>query len=139
MITLGKEIQDLLLGKPVSFDLSLVALETLSLFHQRVLRAESRVPRGRVTTYGCLATHLGLPGAARAVGWALSHNPFPLIIPCHRTIKSTGDLGGFGGEFPSQGDLRGLKQVLLTREGIPVPSTGRLPLSTLKRYLYDRY
>lgn len=53
------------------------------------------MPRGRVTTYGELASILGMPTAARAVGNALNKNKHLKIIPCHRVVKSTGELGGF--------------------------------------------
>ena len=114
---LGGEIQEFLKGTSVSFNLTRVALHGCTPFQQRVLRAEFMVPRGWVTTYGRLAAHLGLPHSARAVGWALSHNPFPLVIPCHRTIRSTGDIGGFGGEFRGGETGRFLKQALLSLEG----------------------
>ena len=79
-------------------------------FQQRVLLAEAAVPRGYVTTYGRLAAHLGAPQAARAVGAALAHNPFPLLIPCHRALRGDLSLGGF------QGGLA-MKAALLTMEG----------------------
>jgi methylated-DNA-[protein]-cysteine S-methyltransferase len=106
-------------GEDVAFDLSLLALERCSPFQRAVLLAESTLPRGRVTTYGRLAARLGLPSAARAVGGALSRNPFPLIIPCHRTIRADGALGGFGGGLE-------LKRALLRLEGVAVSADGRV-------------
>jgi len=55
--------------------------------------------------------HIGTPNGARAVGNALANNPFPLVIPCHRVIKSDGGLGGFGGGLQ-------MKKYLLENEGI---------------------
>jgi methylated-DNA-[protein]-cysteine S-methyltransferase len=64
-------------------------------FGGQVLRACRKVPFGRTKTYGELAARIGRPGAARAVGSALARNPIPLLIPCHRIIRSDGNLGGF--------------------------------------------
>lgn len=72
---------------------------------------EHRIPRGRVSTYGRIAMKLTHPGAARAVGTALAKNPFPLIIPCHRAVKSDGKLGGYAGGLD-------MKKRLLEMEGI---------------------
>jgi O-6-methylguanine DNA methyltransferase len=82
-------------GKKVS--LSRVPLDWRSLtpFQQKVLRAAARIPYGSVDTYGGLARKIGSPRSARAVGNALAHNPFPLLIPCHRIIKGDGSIGGF--------------------------------------------
>ncbi len=90
---LADQIQSYLKGEAVHFRLSLVDLGECSEFQKRVLLAEYEVPRGWVSTYGRIARNLGAPNAARAVGTALARNPFPIIIPCHRTIRSNGDLG----------------------------------------------
>lgn len=109
-------------GRAVSFSLSLLDLDSCPPFQQRVLRAEAQVPRGRVTTYGRLAERIGVPRAARAVGHALALNPFPLIIPCHRAVRSDGGLGGF------QGGLS-MKRRLLELEGIAFSPSGKALLS----------
>jgi len=75
-----------------------------------------------VNTYGEIAKKIGHPGAARAVGTALAKNPLPLIVPCHRVIRSKGELGGF-----SAGDTN-LKRRLLGKEGIIFDSRGRVIL-----------
>lgn len=108
-----------LAGEAVDFDLGIVALEQCSVFQARVLRAEYRIPRGWVSTYGGIARHLGVPRGARAVGGALARNPFPIIIPCHRAVRSDGRLGGF------QGGLE-MKRALLAFEGIEVSPAGRV-------------
>lgn len=128
---LGKSLQRFLKGDAVTFDLNYLALDELSLFHQRVLHAEYQVPRGWVTTYGRLAGYLGVPKGARAVGWALAHNPFPLVIPCHRTIRSSGDIGGFGGEFRGQGGGRQMKRALLLMEGVQCSPQGKVHTSNI--------
>jgi methylated-DNA-[protein]-cysteine S-methyltransferase len=81
--------------------------------------AEHRIPRGWVSTYGRIAKSLAVPRGARAVGSALSHNPFPIIIPCHRALRSNGELGGF------QGGLA-MKRALLELEGVQFSPTGRV-------------
>jgi methylated-DNA-[protein]-cysteine S-methyltransferase len=116
---LGGQIQRFLRGEAVRFDLEVVALDRCSAFQRRVLSAEHEIPRGWVSTYGRIARHLGVPGGARAVGRALAHNPFPLIVPCHRAIQSDGGLGGF------QGGLE-MKRALLKLEGVKVSPTGKV-------------
>lgn len=112
-------IRAFLEGEDVRFPLDAVRMDLLSAFQQRVLRAEHEIPRGSVSTYGRIAARLGMPGGARAVGTALAANPFPLIIPCHRAIRSDGALGGF------QGGL-GMKAALLRMEGVLVTEQGRV-------------
>jgi len=116
---LGRRMQAFLEGEPVVFALDAVALGSCSTFQQRVLVAEHGIPRGWVSTYGLIAAHLGFQGASRAVGSALAHNPFPLIIPCHRAIRSGGDLGGY------QGGLD-MKRRLLKMEGTIVSEAGKV-------------
>ncbi len=106
-------------GQQVDFPVSLIDLGQCSSFQRSVLLAEHRIPRGRVSTYGRIAAALGCPAAARAVGTALARNPFPIIIPCHRTIRSDGDPGGFGGG-PH------MKRALLELEGVEFTSTGKV-------------
>ena len=64
-------------------------------FHARVYDAARKIPPGRTATYGEIATRLGMPRAARAVGQALGRNPFAIIVPCHRVTAAGGKLGGF--------------------------------------------
>lgn len=73
-----------------------VDLSSRSAFHQEVLRATARIPRGEVRTYGELAEAVGRPRAARAVGTAMARNPVPLLIPCHRVVPSSGGVGNYG-------------------------------------------
>ena len=119
VVELAQRVQGFLAGADVTFDLALLALETRSAFQRRVLLAESAVPRGWLTTYGRIAARLEVPGAARAVGGALAHNPFPLIIPCHRAVRSDGSLGGFRGGLE-------MKRALLQLEGLDVGADGRV-------------
>lgn len=80
-------------------------------FTRAVLEYVSTIPRGAVRTYGEVASALGRPGAARAVGQALRANPVPLLVPCHRVVAADGSLGGF-----SAGGRR-QKERLLEAEG----------------------
>ena len=82
-------------------------------FSEEVYRLTSMVPAGKVTTYGALAAAMGKPASSRAVGGALRANPHPIVVPCHRVVKSSGELGGYGG---SKGTPR--KAVLLSAEGV---------------------
>ena len=108
--SLGETLLRLLAGEAVEPPLAFAALgDCPDLSATRAL-AEHAVPRGSVTTYGRLAAHLGSPRAARAVGSALAHNPFPLLIPCHRALRADLSLGGY------QGGLA-MKQALLEMEG----------------------
>ncbi|MBF0483829.1 MAG: MGMT family protein [Candidatus Omnitrophica bacterium] len=72
----------------------------LTKFQWRVLELTFTIPLGETRTYQWVAKQLGKPGAVRAVGNALRRNPYPLIIPCHRVVKSNGDVGGYEGGSP---------------------------------------
>lgn len=93
-------------------------LEGLSVFQRRVLKLCARIRPGSVRTYGWLATTLGCPNSARAVGQALAANPVPLLVPCHRVVGAGGLLGGFTGGLA-------WKEFLLGREGWSFAGTGR--------------
>jgi methylated-DNA-[protein]-cysteine S-methyltransferase len=66
-------------------------------FARRVLRRTARIPYGSVASYGNVALEIGTPRAARAVGNALGSNPIPVVVPCHRVVRSGGTIGGYGG------------------------------------------
>ncbi|MCL4387597.1 MGMT family protein [Candidatus Marsarchaeota archaeon] len=83
-------------------------------FQISVLEATSKIPKGQVKTYREIAIEIGHPHACRAVGTALRKNPFPITIPCHRVIKSTGEPGKYSGES-------GTKKIrLLKAEGVKI-------------------
>jgi len=77
--------------------LSAVALdmEGVAPFHRRVYEVARTIPPGKTLAYGEVAARLGAAGAARAVGQALGHNPFPIVVPCHRVVAASGKIGGF--------------------------------------------
>ena len=90
-------------------------LRSATPFRQRVWRSLRRVPFGHTVAYGTLARRTGCPRGARAVGQAVGANPIGIVVPCHRVIRASGELGGFGGGLP-------IKQWLLTHEGaLPSP------------------
>jgi methylated-DNA-[protein]-cysteine S-methyltransferase len=94
MPRLAKALESYFAGKPAAFDVPLDQ-SRIPEFFQRVYDELRRVPRGVVLTYGELARRAGSPGAARSVGTALSRNPFPPIVPCHRVVGGNGSVGGF--------------------------------------------
>ena len=91
---LAASLLDYFDGCEVELDAA-IDLVGLGPFHRRVLEATRRIPYGQTTSYGALARRAGSPNAARAVGAAMATNPMPIIIPCHRVLRSDGHLGGF--------------------------------------------
>jgi O-6-methylguanine DNA methyltransferase len=83
-------------GRPTGFELPM-DLAWGTPFERRVWEATRRIPYGDTATYGAIATRIGAPRAARAVGNALGHNPAPILIPCHRVVLGNRHLGGFSG------------------------------------------
>ena len=96
---------------PIPLDLS-----KYSQFSRDVLLGARSVPWGSAVSYTELARLAGNPRACRAAASVMRHNPFPLIVPCHRVIKSDGSIGGFMGS--QRGRAIQLKRKLLEREGI---------------------
>lgn len=107
--TLKKAIKDYYKGTTVDFREVRVCLEDLSEFQQKVLTALRSVTYGNRITYGQLAELAGSPRGGRAVGTVLAENPLPLIIPCHRVIKSDGAPGFFSAAGGTQTKIRMLK------------------------------
>jgi methylated-DNA-[protein]-cysteine S-methyltransferase len=122
MDSLADDIAAFLHGEDIRFKLNLVRMDLCSEFQQRVLRTEHAIPRGRVSTYGRLARHLGIPTGPRAVGNCLATNPFPIVIPCHRAIRSDRTLGGY------QGGVE-MKLALLEMEGLRFDRSERVVVS----------
>ncbi len=111
------QLREYFLGKRRVFDLPLEPAG--SPFEHQVWTALLAVPYGATTSYGAIATGLGLANGARAVGRANGANPIPILIPCHRVIGSDGRLTGYGGGLP-------LKRALLELEGAIPPEEPRL-------------
>jgi methylated-DNA-[protein]-cysteine S-methyltransferase len=91
-----RELDEYFAGRRRTFELKLDRHLTRG-FVRRVLDATARIPYGSVSTYGRVAAEAGSPRGSRAAGNALGANPIPIIVPCHRVLRSGGELGGYGG------------------------------------------
>jgi methylated-DNA-[protein]-cysteine S-methyltransferase len=109
-----EQLEEYFAGRRDRFELPL-DLGDVPPFEARVLGAAARIPFGEVRSYGELARAIGAPKAARAVGNALGRNPIPIVIPCHRVVRGSGALGGYGGG-------PGIKDRLLAIEGVLLAS-----------------
>jgi methylated-DNA-[protein]-cysteine S-methyltransferase len=96
-------------GKLTAFDLPL-DWQLSRDFRRRVLRAIARIPYGQTRSYTEMARSAGNERAVRAAGTACGSNPIPLVVPCHRVLRTGGALGGYGGGLP-------MKEGLLRLEG----------------------
>ncbi|HKA66301.1 MAG TPA: methylated-DNA--[protein]-cysteine S-methyltransferase [Solirubrobacterales bacterium] len=97
-------------GKLTDFDLPLDWRLSKD-FRRRALRAIARIPYGQTRSYTQVAASAGNERAVRAAGTACGSNPIPLVVPCHRVLRSGGALGGYGGGLP-------MKEALLRLEGV---------------------
>ena len=79
-------------------------------FGREVLRATARIPYGQVATYRDVATEAGSPRAVRAAGNALGANPMPIVVPCHRVVRTGGGLGGYTGGLERKERLLALER-----------------------------
>jgi methylated-DNA-[protein]-cysteine S-methyltransferase len=96
-------------GKLTEFDLP-IDWQLTGGFRGKVQRAINRIPYGQTRTYTEMARSAGNERAVRAAGTACGSNPIPIVIPCHRVLRSSGGLGGYGGGLP-------MKEALLKMEG----------------------
>ena len=103
-------------------------------FAETVYQACSKIPKGRVSTYGAIARHLS--SAPRAVGQALKRNPYAPKVPCHRVVASTGHIGGFMGE--SSGPEVNRKISLLKEEGITIEAGQIKNFKEIMHMFYDK-
>jgi len=109
-----RELDEYFSGKRQSFDLELDWRMIRSGFYRSVLRETEKLPFGVTSTYGQIAARAGNARAYRAAGTALATNPIPLVIPCHRILRSGGSVGEYGGGSA-------IKQSLLVAEGALPP------------------
>jgi methylated-DNA-[protein]-cysteine S-methyltransferase len=100
-------------GQKIDFSNTVLAHDELTDFNRRIFAALRMVEYGQTTTYGALAQSAGSPGAAQAVGMAMSRNPWPVIVPCHRVLAAAKTIGGFS----AYGGMA-TKQRLLRLEGV---------------------
>ncbi len=89
---------------------SKIAQISFSPLEKKVYTALLTVPLGEVCSYGWLARKVGKPSHAREIGQILKRNPFPLLVPCHRIIKSDGALGGYAGGVAAKKRLLALEK-----------------------------
>lgn len=104
-----RELDEYFGGRRQGFDIP-VDLSSIQGFTGRVLRATSAIPFGSLRTYREVATRAGNPAATRAAGNALGSNPVPIVVPCHRVVRTGGGLGGYTGGLER-------KRTLLLLEG----------------------
>lgn len=109
-------------GEKIVFELPL-DLSNYTQFQRGVWEITRSIPYGEIRTYGWIAKKLGNPRSSRAVGAALARNPLPIVIPCHRVVRSNGELGGYS----AVGGIDS-KTELLKMEGHKFDSKGRLPV-----------
>ncbi len=87
---------------------------------KKVYAALLTIPLGEVRTYRWLAAKVGKPRQSRAIGQILKRNPFPLLVPCHRIVKSNGELGGYALGIKAKKKLldleKSIKQCLANKE-----------------------
>jgi methylated-DNA-[protein]-cysteine S-methyltransferase len=105
-----RELDEYFEGKRTHFDVP-VDWRLHDGFGRRVLRATARIPYGRVLTYGEVAAKAGSPRGSRAAGNALGSNRIPIVVPCHRVVRSGGQIGGYTGGLER-------KEYLLELEGV---------------------
>ena len=92
----ARELDEYFSGSRERFDLP-IDWALVAPFGRRILEATREIPYGNVAAYGEIAAAAGSPGGARAAGNALGANPIPIVIPCHRVVRSSGALGGYTG------------------------------------------
>lgn len=114
-----EQLLDYLNGESTGFDLPL-DLSQGTPFQRAVWQALRDIPRGRCLGYGALASLLGRPRAARAVGAAVGRNPVSVIVPCHRVLGADGSLTGYAGGLER-------KTALLQLEGFALPPHASQP------------
>jgi methylated-DNA-[protein]-cysteine S-methyltransferase len=106
-----RELDEYFGGRRREFDLPL-DWSLVGPFGRRVLRYTARIPYGGVSSYKQAAAAAGSPRGSRAAGNALGANPIPIVVPCHRVLRSGGALGGYGGGLDRKRWLLGLEGAL---------------------------
>ncbi|MBO7719838.1 MAG: methylated-DNA--[protein]-cysteine S-methyltransferase [Methanosphaera sp.] len=112
---LMSKIKDAVIGREVNFDLEKLDLSELTDFQRLVLEKQFEIPHGKATSYKELAKMIEKPRSARPTANVLASNPFPIIIPCHRTVLATWEVGGYAGIKNNY-----YKKFLLTNEGVKI-------------------
>jgi methylated-DNA-[protein]-cysteine S-methyltransferase len=110
----GRMIKSFLDGGLRDLSSAPIDLSECSAFSRKVLMAARSIPWGATVSYSRLAAMAGRPRAVRAAASVMRNNPFPLVVPCHRVVRSDGSIGGFMGKLKGR-EVR-LKRELLKRE-----------------------
>ena len=113
---LRRQLDEYFEGRRRKFELKLDWRLTRGFF-QKILRETARVGYGKLATYKDVAEAAGSPRAVRAAGNALGSNPIPIVVPCHRIVRTGGKLGGYGGSLGPYIGGPDVKQRLLELEG----------------------
>jgi methylated-DNA-[protein]-cysteine S-methyltransferase len=103
-----RELDEYFNGDRRGFDVRLDR-SLLGPFAKRVLGRTAKIPYGKVSTYAEVAAGAGSPRASRAAGNALARNPIPIVIPCHRVLRSGGGMGGYAGGLDRKASLLALE------------------------------
>jgi methylated-DNA-[protein]-cysteine S-methyltransferase len=107
-----RELEEYFEGRRTAFDVP-IDWTVVAGFTRRVLRATAAIPFGEVSTYAKVAAGAGSPRGSRATGNALGSNPMPIIVPCHRVLRTGGALGGYTGGVHRKEALLRIEGVLL--------------------------
>jgi methylated-DNA-[protein]-cysteine S-methyltransferase len=107
-----RELDEYFEGRRRDFELPLDWSLTRDGFGRRVLKATAAIPFGEVSTYRGVASEAGNARAVRAAGNALGANPLPVVVPCHRVLRSGGGLGGYTGGVDKKEHLLRLEGAL---------------------------
>jgi len=105
----ARQIEEYLTGRRRRFDVP-VDLQLVHGFRRTVILHLDDIPYGTTESYGALARAAGSPSAVRAVGSACSHNPVPLVLPCHRVVRSDGSIGQYLGGTEAKAALLALER-----------------------------
>ena len=115
-----KTVVDYFNSRRVHFSVE-IDVSRMPRFQRSVLEACRGIPYGRTASYGDLARAAGRPNAARAAGGAMARNPLPLVVPCHRVLRSDGSIGGFSS---TRGVAEKLNLLQLENVSIGLPADG---------------
>ena len=107
-----RELDEYFAGRRKRFEFT-IDWQLMGPFQQKVLKATKAIPFGKVATYRDVATKAGAPRGSRAAGNALGANPIPIVVPCHRVVRTGGGLGGYTGGLHR-------KEFLLELEGVEI-------------------
>ena len=120
LLRLAEALMDVYKGKKESENIDYEYPYEITTFAKNVYDEVAKIPRGFVSTYSDIARLAGKPKAVRAVGNILSKNILGLVVPCHRVIKKSGEIGGYGGKKNNNTK----KQKILEKEGVKISEKG---------------